>query len=349
MVQTQPLFRGALLVVICFLGAACATVEPATPTVERVWPQAPDTPVISYVRNFSEPKDMGRKKGFFRRAVEFLVGKEEPPVMLRPVGVSVDKKGRIYVPDTGLQAVHIYDFSRKKYRQIFWVEKGRSRLLAPVGVVIGKKGLIFVSDSRLNRIFVYNPKNLKLIRTIGDDQFERVTGLAYDPERDRLYAVDTKGNAVYAFNSDGQLLHKFGVRGEKDGEFNLPTHITVDGEGRLYITDSMNFRVQIFSPEGVFEGKVGKLGKSPGSFSKPKGVAVDSQGHIYVVDGVYDTVQIFDLKGNLLLFFGQTGEKEGDFWLPGGIAIDGEDRIYVANTYNQRVEVFKFLGDPAEN
>jgi DNA-binding beta-propeller fold protein YncE len=345
--------KGGAKTIIGLLGlglilASCATTGlEKSHKVERYWPLPPDPPVISYLNSFSEPKDLGVKRSWFRMTVEFLFGKGAAPHMLRPYAVATDGKGRVYVTDTGLQAVHIYDFADKSYHQIFWIERGRSRLMSPVGVALDENGLIYVSDSELNRIFVYEPKKWRLVRTIGEPgQFHRVTGIAYDPKLRRLYAVDTGAHNVSAFDLSGKKLMTFGQRGEKEGELNFPTHITIDAQGTLFITDSMNFRVQIFDEDGKFLGKLGRLGNTLGSFSKPKGVAVDSSGHIYVVDGIYDTIQIFDRKGELLLNFGHAGEKEGDFWLPAGIAVDKMDRIYVADTYNQRVEVFQFLGEP---
>ena len=329
--------------------SACASVGLPRSGVERTWPVPPDPPVISYLSSFSEPKDMGKRRSWFGRLVKFLFGEGGTPHMLRPFAVAVDEKGRVYVTDTGVQAVHIYDFRKKRYRQIFWIERGRSRLISPVGIALNGKGMIYVSDSQLNRIFVYEEKKRKLVKVLGKKgQFKRLTGIAYHPELDRLYAVDTAGHKVTALDPEGRALMTFGRQGKKDGELNFPTHITVDSGGLLYVTDSMNFRVQIFDSEGRFQGKLGHLGRTLGSFSKPKGVAVDSQGHIYVVDGIYDTVQIFDREGRLLMNFGQTGEKEGDFWLPAGIAIDQTNRIYVADTYNQRVQIFRFLGPPKE-
>ena len=351
--RALSLFRSVVFISgVAVTLAGCATIEPPRSAVERNWPPPPDPPVIRYISSFSQPKDMGTRGGllgWFRKAFGFVVGEGAVPYMLRPYGVATDGTGRVYITDTGVQAVHIYDFRAKRYRQIFWIERGASRLMSPVGVTLDGNGMIYVSDSQHNRIFVYEPKRLRLVRIIGEpDQFQRLTGIAFDQNLNRLYAVDTAANQIWALGPDGETQAKFGRRGKADGELNFPTHITVDSEGLLYVTDSMNFRVQIFDSEGRFQGKFGQLGRNLGSFSKPKGVAVDTEGHIYVVEGIYDTVQVFNREGAILMNFGQTGEKEGDFWLPAGIAIDSENRIYVADTYNQRVQIFRFLGTPDE-
>ncbi len=342
----QPL-TPLLLLCISLLMISCASTDGLKKKTERSWPLPPDPPVIEYLTSFSKPKDLGTKWGWFGKTFEFLLGESPVPHMLRPYAVATNGKGRVYVTDTGLQAVHIYDFPAKKYQQIFWIARGQSRLMSPVGVALDENGLIYISDSQLNRIFVYEPKKLKLVRVFGEPgQFQRLTGIAYHPKTRRLYAVDTAANRITVFDPDGKITMTFGQRGDKDGELNFPTHITIDSEGLLDLTDSMNFRVQIFDADGRFQGKLGRLGNTLGSFSKPKGVAVDNEGHVYVVDGIYDTIQIFDRKGALLMNFGQTGEKEGDFWLPAGIAIDNRNRIFAADTYNKRVEVFQFLGEP---
>lgn len=342
----QPGIRVSLLWMTLLL-ISCATTDVGQKKTERFWPLPPDPPVIAYLSSFSDPKDLGTKRGWFRRTVEFLFGEAAVPHMLRPYAVATDGKGRVYVTDTGLQAVHVYDFPAKRYQQIFWIARGQSRLMSPVGIALDENGMIYVSDSQLNRIFIYEPKKRRWVGTLGEPgQFQRLTGIAYHSRLRRLYAVDTAAHRVTAFDLSGKSVTTFGRRGDKDGELNFPTHITIDSQGLLYITDSMNFRVQIFDPGGTFEGKLGRLGNTLGSFSKPKGVAVDAAGHIFVVDGIYDTVQIFNRNGELLMNFGKTGEKEGDFWLPAGIAIDSRNRIYVADTYNQRVAVFQFLGEP---
>jgi len=338
------------LLMLALLGMFAACAPAPVKKVELFWPLPPDPPRIRYVSSFSEPKDLGRTKSFFRKAVEFLFGKEEEPHIIQPHGVFSDGRGKVYVTDTGLQVVHVFDFANKSYRQVF--KLSRDRLRSPIGVAVditasGEENL-YVSDSELNRIFLYDPKG-KVIQEIGKEaEFKRVSGIALNPATHILYAVDTAGHKVMAFDHQGKKLFEFGKRGNGDGEFNFPTHISVDREGSLYVTDAMNFRIQVFDSEGRFKSKFGSLGNTLGSFSKPKGVTIDQHGHVYVVDGLYDTVQIFDQEGRLLLNFGSSGSKEGNFWLPAGIAADGQDRIYVADTYNQRVQVFQLLGEPEQ-
>ncbi|MFQ5455242.1 MAG: 6-bladed beta-propeller [Nitrospirota bacterium] len=330
------------ILILLFLFTSCATAE-LPPKKNIVWPLPPEPPKISYVRSLREPKDIGKKKTFFKKVVEFIFGSEEAPHLIRPFAVASDRKGNIYITDTGLQVVHIFDLEQKKYRQIFKFPGGR--MLSPVGVTVDMSGRVYVSDSLLNRVFVYDNQG-NFLNDIGEgEDFKRISGVAYNPINGLVYIVDTGNQKVMAYKIKGTKMFEFGKRGSRDGEFNFPTHITIDKDGLIYITDSMNFRIQIFDPDGRFLNKFGRLGNTIGTFSKPKGIAVDKNNNIYVVDGIYDTVQIFNKNGELLMNFGRSGSKEGNFWLPAGISIDINENIYVADTYNQRVEVFKFIGE----
>ncbi len=329
------------LAFLLLLLGACAAPEIQRRT-DLFWPLPPDPPKISYVMSLTEPKDLGKRKGFFRRAMEFIVGKEEPPQLIQPHAVYSDGKGKVYISDTGLQVVHVFDFAKKSYRQVFRLPS--SRLLSPVGVAVDRQDELYVSDSQINRIFVFDTKG-KFLRVIGQPtDFVRVGGIAFSSLNNFLYVVDSGGHKVLAFDLKGQKKMEFGQRGSGEGQFNFPTHVAVGRNGQLYVSDSLNFRIQVFHPDGQFVTKFGGVGNVVGTFSKPKGITVDREGHIYVVDGLYDTVQVFNLQGEFLMNFGSSGNEEGRFWLPAGIFADAKDQIYVADTYNHRVQVFEYLG-----
>jgi DNA-binding beta-propeller fold protein YncE len=339
-------FRRPFLIPVLFLFVSCGVGREVAPTPFLVWPLPPDPPRISYVTSIHEAKDIGVRSSFFKRVFTFFLGSQATPQIIRPMGVAADGHGRLYVTDTGLQVVHLFDFKNRRYRQIFWLTpSGPERLQNPVGVAVDGEDRIYVSDSALDRIYVFDQKGT-LLNTIGNDrELERVSGIAIDVKRAILYAVDTAGHRLVVYDLSGKKTGEIGHRGKGEGEFNFPTFVTVDRDGNVYVSDSLNFRIQIFSPEGKFLHAFGQLGNTLGTFSRPKGIAVDGEEHIYVVDGLYDTVQIFDLEGKLLLNFGRSGGKPGEFWLPAGIAIDPTEKIFVADSYNQRVQVFQFQGE----
>jgi sugar lactone lactonase YvrE len=312
--------------------------EPA-PVV--VWPSPPEIPRIQYLHSLSRPEDIGITTSFFGRVANFLIGGKQTAPMVRPYGVYF-RRGVLYTADPGLGVVHLFDQDNRRYSQIH--RFGRQELISPIGVTMDNEGFLYVSDSALKKIFVFGPKG-EPVREIGDGHsLQRPTGLAIDPKRERLYVADAADHSVRAFDLTGRFIFHIGKRGIKEGEFNFPSSLTVDGQGNIYVNDSLNYRIQVFGPDGVFLYLLGKHGDGMGEFSSPKGVALDTEGHLYVADAILDTVQIFDKEGRLLLYFGRAGQAPGEFWMPVSIFIDEMNRIYIADSFNRRVQVFKFLG-----
>lgn len=333
-----PILMLALALALTLL----ATCSPGGDELERqaalyesvVWPEPPQQARIRLVGVFGEPEEIGIRQSFLGQFWGWIAG-PEPRNMVRPYAIAVGGD-RLAVADPGVGAVHLYDTAGGDYERIEWADK---RLLrSPVGVAFVGDSL-YVADSAFGEIFVFDAE-FKLARTI--EGLERPTGLAWDPQAERLYVTDTLNHNIVVLDGEGKRLFEFGGRGTGDGEFNYPSHLTLAG-GRLYVNDTMNFRLQAFDLDGNFISSFGSHGDGTGDFAQPKGIGVDSEGHIYVVDALFNRVQIFDEGGALLLAFGGDGGAPGEFWLPSGMSI-ANDRIYVADSYNKRVQIFQFLG-----
>ena len=324
----------ALIVII----SGCAT-APSTytkPTGTFVWPIPPASPKIKWITQWSDRYDFGKPN----EVLEFLIGKERTERLRRPNGVVADAEGNVYVADSEIRTIFVFDLGKNTLRFL-----GMGTVAGPIGLAMdNKRGILFVSDSRLDKVFGFNKTTGDIVLSLGGPgEFKNPSGLAYDDQRDRLYVADTQNHVIKVFDRDGKLLFNIGTRGTENGEFNFPSYIALDRNGRLYVVDSFNFRVQIFDTNGKFVKIFGKLGDASGAFSRPVGIGVDSDGHICVVDAAFNNFQIFDEEGKLLLWVGNPGSRPGEFYLPSGMYIDREDRIYVTDTFNRRVQVFQYL------
>jgi DNA-binding beta-propeller fold protein YncE len=304
-----------------------------------VWPAAPGTPRIAYVRSIAQPADAGAKQSGLKRFANWVSGAETGNEQFtKPFGIAVDDQGNLCLTDTGANSVSCFDQSTRRWRR--WDRAGEIRFASPVAVA-RKGSLIFVADSALGIVIAFDTGGKLRFRI--DHDLERPSGLALSGER--LFVADAQQHRVAVFDLNGKFLSRFGRRGAGPGEFNFPTHLATDREGRLFVTDSMNHRVQVFDAAGQFQTQIGTAGDTSGHFGRPKGVAVDTFGHVYVADAAFDNLQIFDGAGRFLLDLGGSGQGPGEFWLPNGVAIDGNNQIYVADSYNRRVQVFKYLGE----
>lgn len=68
-----------------------------------------------------------------------------------------------------------------------------------------------------------------------------------------IVVADRSNNRICVFNRDGSYHSKFGTEGTRNGQFNRPASVCLDGLNRLIVTDKDNHRMQIFSLEGELQ------------------------------------------------------------------------------------------------
>lgn len=210
-----------------------------------------------------------------------------------PIDVKVDNKKNIYVTDSILSAVYIFD-RKGEYLRKFAPDYNFHR---PTGLAIDKLNKkIYISDTVKNSIevFTFDGEHLQTIGKYGslDAEFNKPTFLCVDNEG-KLYVVDSMNQRVQVFDKDGVFKLKFGQRGKTAGTFANPRGITVDNQGNIYITDTLFNVVQIFNKKGQLLLLFGKEGIEKGSFSLPAGITIDKNGNLYVADSYNMRIQYF--------------------------------------------------------
>jgi len=326
---------------ICLVMSGCAKhadVSGVRPDI--FWPNPPEVKRIEFVKAVSKPEDLNIRPGILKRLFNYVVGRAAASIV-SPYGITTDSQGRLYVVDTFLKRIHVFDAVGNQY---FFFPADRTLLASPVGIAIDNHGIVYITDSKREVVNIFKDNGKTFFSTIGQGIFKRPTGIAVNPKTSELLVVDTLQSRVFRFDLSSRLPKgSFGTDGATEGLFHYPTNIFVTLTGDIIVSDALNFRVQVFSPKGRFLFTFGHMGDSPGTFSRPKGVAADSDGNIYVVDALFDNIQVFDKRGRLLMAFGNHGKGYGDFWLPTGIYIDNNDLIYVSDSSNQRVQIFRYL------
>lgn len=332
------------------LVTGCATQPPVDEVkkieYQTVWPMPPEQPRIRYLGELNVV-DLGEQK---MTLSDMLLGKDQEPIsgLSKPYAVYSDSKGRVFVADTGITGLVVFDLNQKN-RASLWGVTGNGALIKPTGVTSDELGNVYVSDPLNNRVVVFDSNGKFIDAYGGKETLESPNGLAFNEQTQRLYVVDTKKHHVIVFDRDGNVDFTIGTNGAAPGFFNFPTNIAIDSSGRLYVADMMNFRVQVLEPDGTYIRHIGQVGQRVGDFFRLKGVGVDTQEHIYAVDASFQNFQIFDSQGQLLLYVGDGGSEPGKFALPAGMHVDKNNRIFIADQYNQRIQMFEYVGDAGEN
>ena len=329
----------ALILLTFVLAVACTPAsikdaDLAAAVAAAVWPGPPQEPRIRYLYAFSEPVDLGIKRGAFSRFLQVFTGKESQR-MLRPYAIAADDD-MIAVVDPGLKVVHLYMMKKKKYAVIDGVNG--AGFVSPIGISLGHDA-IYLTDSALGKVFVFDRQGEHKNTISG---LTRPTGIAFHSESRNLYVTDTIENQIVVFDDQGVKLNAFGTRGGAAGEFNFPSSLNLHGD-ILYVNDTMNFRMQAFTLDGSPVNAFGESGDGSGQFALTKGVGADMQGHLYIADALSNYIQIFDAEGRFLLAFGGMGGGIGQFRLPAGIHVL-QNKIFVADSQNRRVQVFEYVG-----
>ena len=322
-------------------------------TSTLVWPPPPDQPRIRYLgQYFGELDLLGKKQaqgGILERIAGVSIAPEERPRMVRPYGVAVDSKGRVYVADVAQHEIFVFDIKNKKLE--FRGDKAPANLSAPIGVALDEQDRLFVSDSKLHQVTCFGPEGT-VLGVFGTDDLQRPAGMAVDNPLRRLYVADVGGKRIAVFDLDSlKLLRYFAEFKDKDkdadrtGALTNPNSIAIDPDGLLYITDAIVPRVVVYDTDGNFVRAWGKRGDGPGMFGRPKGIAIDADGHVYVADAQINRLQVFSPEGKPLLSFGSYGWNPGQFTLMGGLAADSQNRIIAVDQFPPRIEVFHYITD----
>jgi DNA-binding beta-propeller fold protein YncE len=331
--------------------------QPVIDTSKLVWPQPPDIARIRWLSELNgEPKPpeeanpKKKKQGWMDRLAGLQQQDFSKPVLVhylaKPYGVAVDSKGLVYVADSYVGAVFIFNTETKK---VEFIRNGaEAHFKTIIGVALDDNDRLFVTDAALHQVSVFDA-NHKFESVFGTDELGRPGGAAIDRGNRFLYVVDTEKEHVAVFDADTfKLLRTIGGPAKSEGDedpgvFAKPTNVTIDPDGNVYVADTINNRIQIFDADGRFISMFGKAGDGPGFFERPKGVAVDGDGHIWVADATQGRVQIFDKEGHLLAYFGFPGTLTGQLGLPTGIVIDKLNRVIVTEQLKGRIQVFRYV------
>lgn len=322
-----------------------------------VWPNPPAITRIRYMNYYCAQKPpeqkQEKKSGWMDRLAGVAVGDTASKdkrlfQLVTPYGMAVDSKNRLYVADSKVHAIFIFNTETKDLELIKNGEHARFGLVT--GLAIDDSDRLYVSDSEMHRVLIFDPQ--RKVEGMVSQGMLSPGGLAIDNENRFLYVADAELDQVLVYDADPpyKFIRSIGTGGKahtltSPGDFSRPTNVAVDQDGNLFVSDTWNDRVEVFDADGNFIRTFGKAGDGPGYFARPKGIAIDSDGHVWVADSVQDRVQVFTPEGQLLIWMGGHGGLPGQFNAIAGLAIDKNNRVFTSEQYAGRVQMFRYVSD----
>jgi len=220
--------------------------------------------------------------------------------MLVPQCVAVDAEDNIYVSDSQVGKVFVFDASGKYRRAIGALKGGEGYFKRPTGIAVDSTAQhIYVTDTLRNKIFMMDMQG-SVLKTIGkpgtgDGEFNYPTELRL--KGSELAVVDAMNFRVQVLDRDGSFKYAVGKVGDSTGWMFRPKGIGFDSEDHLYVADGAWGVVQVFDREGRLLYYFGGKGTGEGEFQLPAGLQIDRQDRIYVVDSFNRRVQVFHYYG----------------------------------------------------
>ncbi len=213
-----------------------------------------------------------------------------------PMGVAVDAQDNIYVTDSALGIVFVFDSRGKHKSFIGKLPGGAGFFQRPTGIAVDTPAKrLYVADTLGHKIYALDLTGHVLSsfgeRGLRPGQFNFPTEIvARGPE---LLVVDAMNFRVQTFTRDGAFVRSFGSLGERTGTLFRPKGLALDSEGNIYVADALLETVQVFNPDGQLLYFFGRSGAGQGEFQLPSGLCIDPRNRIYVADSLNQRIQIF--------------------------------------------------------
>lgn len=231
----------------------------------------------------------------------FEIGRHEPGLVRKPLGLATDEKCNIYVADGTLRRIAIYDREGNFISAVGG--KDFFERLSHVGVSPDGGRIYAVdtggvgTDSHWIRVFdSVTGEHLRDIGSRGEakGEFNLPRDITVDSEG-RLYVVDGGNFRVQVFSPEGKFIRQVGSLGRMYGQFARPKGVAVDAEGNLYVSDAAHGNFQIFDTEGALLMFVGSRSEAagPAVYMLPAGIDVDEDGRVYMIDQYFRKVDVF--------------------------------------------------------
>lgn len=332
------IFNISMMLAACTLLSCTSARAPKIARVSRDMPVKATSQILS-IRSSRDLREITPAEKYFGP-------KTMPEFELKsPTDVAVDKRGSLYISDTGLGGMAVSTaMAREQKRPAYSFSLiktdpyGRGR---PEGMGYSAElDWLVVADSYLKEVLIYELPSMRLRGSIKSPEIMNPVDAAIDASARRIYVADSVRDTVLAFDLEGNHVMNIGRPGREKGGIFGPSSVSVRADGLVYVVDSFNFRYQAFTTGGQQTQEAGEHGAGEGKFSKPHGITMAPGGRVMVSDYGTGIIQSFSDSGDSAAMV----EIEG-LATPAGIFADESGLLYIAEPSGHRVRVFR-LGRP---
>jgi DNA-binding beta-propeller fold protein YncE len=267
----------------------------------------------------------------------------DPRAFVAPTSLAFSEDGRLFVVDTGLKALVLFDSAGDFVRGIYFIEE------APISVKVNR------DTTRTERLYVTTKSGVAIgdldgSFSIGYFNWGSGAGQLDNPAAAEFYAPQAAGAQESQASGESGSGDAGGAGADADADADAGARSL---SPLVVVCDSLNYRVQAFesfdtspTPVWVFGTPLPvdaalKYAGGDRKFGLPVDMALSPEGRLFVVDGLSSEIVAIDAASGAFLYtISNVGSDDGLLYYPAGIAY-ANGRIYVADKFNNRVTVFE--------
>ena len=204
-----------------------------------------------------------------------------------PTGVAFSRQGELYVSDSILHRISVFDQQGRYVRVIGRPGRGQGEFRRPQGLCFTADGHLVVADSGNHRVQILREDGT-FVRAFGsygrgEGQFICPFDVGVGPDGS-IAVVDNRNYRVQVFNEAGVFVRSIGSKGQGPGQFMNPRGVTVGGGGEIIVCDYHREDVQVFGREGELLQIIGAGDDSDMDFEfRPRSFCADADGRLTVL------------------------------------------------------------------
>ncbi len=207
------------------------------------------------------------------KSFEWLKGAYGPGKLKKPINLTVDKQGNLFVADSIRKKIVAYD-NDGNFLKVY----GEAYDMVPVDVAVDARR-VYVLDRSRSKILVFNRRDGELIEGLGQDSEDPVGNLSLPTnmtltDKGIFYVTNIASGRIVKLDRDGHVLNTVGKMGDGFGQFGRPKGVATDSQNRFYVVDSAHQNVQLFDENDRLLMFFGDPGLPSGSMNIPAGITV---------------------------------------------------------------------------
>lgn len=208
-----------------------------------------------------------------QKSFEWLKGAYGPGKLKKPINLTVDNNGNLYVADSIRKKIIAFD-SEGNFLKVY----GEAYDMIPVDVAVDSRRVYALDRSR-SKILVFDRRDGELIEGLGQDSDDPMGNLSLPTnmaltDKGIFYVTNIASGRIVKLDRDGHVLNTVGQMGDGFGQFGRPKGVATDSKGRFYVVDSAHQNVQLFDDSDRLLMFFGDPGLPRGSMNIPAGIVV---------------------------------------------------------------------------